>query len=639
VPRQLEDTVTAIKQAVDLVTLVGEYLPLHRAGSKFKALCPFHDDHNPSLEINPERQSFKCWACGAGGDIFDFVQRHERVDFPEALRMLAERAGIPLRSPRQAPAPDVPSRADLLAASAWAEAQFSAALAHATDALDYLHSRGIGPQAITRFRLGFAPDQRDWLLVRSRRDGIPARLLEQLGMITRPADGGPPRDRFRGRLIFPIHDWQGRPIAFGGRLLPSVEARWAESDFKTAKYINSPEHPLFQKRRALYATHLAREAARAAGQIAVVEGYTDVIAAHQAGLAAVVGTLGTALGDDHIRLLRRLADRVILVFDGDQAGQSAAERALEIFLGHEIDVRVLTLPPGLDPCDFLVQHGAGPFRDLLQTAADPLDFAFERAAQRFRLESAEGTRQAAEWLLGLLARIPRISRVGLELKLAKSLDTLADRLGLPIETLQRRLRDVRRPRPTPVSDPSPPPHGTDATPIDPSSLDPLDRELVRLLLTDPTLVSRVRFQISPDDLTSPPLRQILSQCYALLDDQQTPSFDVLAPRLGPAERALAASLLAGFDSQPTSNWVRTGQASDKLADNLAAYEQRRLARQLQAIRSQRLRLDPIADAERWAALRREELRLLHLQSRARRPAPASASRPDVFAAQPTAETP
>ncbi len=210
-----------------------------------------------------------------------------------------------------------------------------------------------------RFRLGFASESRDWLQREARRDGIrPGRAGGRRAGRPQAGFARCLRDRFRGRLIFPIHDLRGRAIGFGGRILPEFEKAWADRGLTVAKYLNSPETLLFQKRRNLYAADLARAAARQAGWVAVVEGYTDVIAAHQAGLENVVGTLGTALGDDHVTALRRLADRVVLVFDGDAAGQGAADRSLEMFLGHEVDVRVLTLPAGSDPCDFLLAEGA-----------------------------------------------------------------------------------------------------------------------------------------------------------------------------------------------------------------------------------------------------------------------------------------
>ena len=250
------------------------------------------------------------------------------------------------------------------------------------------------------------------------------------------------RERFRGRLMFPIHDILGRTVGFGGRVLPEVERILAASGKNVAKYLNSPETPVFLKRRVLYASDLARTAAREAGWVAVVEGYTDVIAAHQVGLRNVVGTLGTALGDDHVVALGRLVDRVVLVCDGDDAGQSAADRALDLFLHHEVDVRVMTLPAKLDPCDFLLKEGADAFRALVEKAVDPLVFALRRAESLFDFQSPEGTRKAADWVLGILARVPASNKLGLDVKAAKVLDTLASRLRVPVETLD--LQQVRQ---------------------------------------------------------------------------------------------------------------------------------------------------------------------------------------------------
>ncbi len=307
VPRHSDATKVAIKNAVDIVSLVGENLQLRRAGSKFKALCPFHDDHNPSLEINPERQSYKCWSCGAGGDVFDFVKNYEHVDFPEAMRMLAERAGIVLESlpmGTQTPvaAAEGPSKSELLAVHDWAEGLFARMLIKTQAAKAYALGRGLTTESIEKFRLGYAPMERGWLLTEGRGRGYSVELLEQAGLVSRPEDlTGSVRERFRGRLIFPIHDERGRPIGFGGRILPEVERTMALQGKNVAKYLNSPETALFQKRRVLYAADRARTACREAGWVAVVEGYTDVIAAHQVGLCNVVGTLGTALGEDHIQ--------------------------------------------------------------------------------------------------------------------------------------------------------------------------------------------------------------------------------------------------------------------------------------------------------------------------------------------------
>ena len=581
-PRYSESTLASIKHAIDIVALVGEYLSLHRAGSKFKALCPFHDDHNPSLELNPERQSFKCWSCGAGGDVFDFVKEYERVEFPEALRMLAERAGVVLENPSAGSTPKGPPKTALVEVNRWAERAFAEALAGSPEVLAYVEGRGITRASVERFALGYAPDTRDWMATRARKQGYGSELLERVGLIVRPAGSpGPVRERFRGRLMFPIHDLQGRTLGFGGRILPGVERALAAEGKTAAKYLNSPETVLFQKRRVLYAADLARPAARESGWVAVVEGYTDVIAAHQVGLANVVGTLGTALGDDHVIALRRLADRVVLVFDGDEAGQSAADRALEIFLGHEVDVRVLTLPSNLDPCDFVLNEGADAFRALVERAVDPLSFAIRRASERFDLDDLEGSRRAAEWVLAILARVPTRHRAGLDVKVAKALDRLSVRLRVPVETLDRRLKQLRR-----GADRSAPRDRGDAgrgaesalaavAPVRLADLDVTDRQLIEILLNDPTVVGRLIARVAVSSIRDDSLREILQVCYDLYGEGVTPTFERVFLRLDdPRVRALAAGLLLPIDPAPLPESIHPAPLEDRLAGVLAKLAER-----------------------------------------------------------------
>jgi DNA primase len=620
VPRHSETTLAAIKNAVDIVALVGEYLPLHRSGSKFKALCPFHDDHDPSLELNPERQSYKCWSCSAGGDIFDFVQAYERVDFPEALRMLADRAGIALETPAGGP-PRGASKTDLLAVNAWAEQEFSAALARSPEALAYVGQRGLKPEAVAQFRLGYAPDTRDWLSPRARKHGYSLELLERAGLIVRSTESpGQTRDRFRGRLIFPIHDLRGRTLGFGGRILPGIERLLSASGKNVAKYLNSPETALFQKRRVLYAADLARPAARAEGWIAVVEGYTDVIAAHQAGVASVVGTLGTALGDDHVLALRRLADRVVLVFDGDEAGQKAADRSLELFLGHDVDVRVLTLPAGLDPCDFLVNEGGEAFAALVDGAVDPLAFAIRRAEARFDLDSAEDARKAAEWVLSIVGRLPEAHHAGLDVKVAKALDTLSQRLRVPVETLDRRLRELRRAagRQARGAARASAPAGSEAeapvtVPIRPRDLDPTDRELLQIVLNEPGVVGRLISRVSVASIRDAPLRTILQACYDLYAEGEAPTFERVAMRLDDAGlRALAAGLLLPIESGPlNADTYLPGSWQDRLAGALAKLTQRDRDDRLRDLKAALEETDEINDPDAYRALITEYRRLLN----------------------------
>jgi len=556
VPRHSETTKSAIKNAIDIVVLVGEYLTLRRAGSKYKALCPWHDDHNPSLEVNPERQSFKCWSCGVGGDVIDFVKNYEHVDFPEALRMLADRAGIALESPPSAASPPRgPSKTDLFEVNAWAEELFARALQSSAEVLGYVEGRGITRQSLERFRLGYAPDDRGWLLAQARRRLFKMDLLEQAGLTGRSPDSpGLVRERFRGRLIFPIHDDRGRTIGFGGRILPEFEKKLAEEGKHVAKYLNSPETSLFHKRSILYAADLARAASREAGWVAVVEGYTDVIAAHQVGVCNVVGTMGTALGEDHVRALQRLAERVVLVFDGDQAGQSAADRALELFLASELDLRVVCMPEKLDPCDFLLKGGAGAFRDLVERAVDPLAYLLTRAAARFDLDSGEGSRRAAEWVLGIMSRVPETHHLGLEVKQAKVLDTLSHRLHVPLDSLNRLRRQLRRsvsqPRPAGgrVLEQTVRPAGDAAVapaPIRQSELDRTDLEMIQIVLSEPAAVTWLMPRLAVSALRDAPLRKLLQACYDLQNEDRSPSYENLMVRLDdPALRALATSLIA-----------------------------------------------------------------------------------------------
>ncbi|MDX2038039.1 MAG: DNA primase [Isosphaeraceae bacterium] len=616
--RRSEHALAEIKHRIDIVALIGEYLTVNRSGSKYKALCPFHDDHNPSMEINPDRQSFKCWVCGAGGDVFDFVKDYERVTFPEALRMLAEKAGVVLDDPAAGPAVSGPSKTELFAVNAWAEQAFADALARSEEARLYLAKRRLSAAEIERFRLGFSPMTRDWLVNLAKREGFGLTLLEQAGLIVRSSEGGLPHERFRGRLIFPIHDLRGRTVGFGGRILPELEKKAAEAGRGVAKYLNTPETILFQKRRNLYGADLARTAARDAGWVAVVEGYTDVIAAHQVGLTNVVGTLGTALRDDHVTSLRRLSDKVVLVFDGDAAGQSAADRSLEFFLSHEIDLRVLTLPAGLDPCDFLLEHGAEAFRGLVEESSDALEFAIDRAGVLFDLESAEGSRRAGEWILSILGKIPRSHRVGLDLKVAKALDRLEQRTGIPASTLARSLESIRArssrgiPRSSEGSEASGDVAARPAAPIVTTGLDPIDLELVRILLNEPSLVGRLITRVAVPALADAPLRAILSTCYDLHGEGRIPTFEHVSNRLGDAAvRAFAAGLLLPLDPSARSTRVQAAAWEVRLEGALAAHAERERKARLRELESalRETQQDPAASPEDRRLLLEEYLRL------------------------------
>ncbi len=346
------DAKDRVRQAIDIVDLVGDYLQLRREGRGYKALCPWHDDSKPSLQVNPERQTFRCWVCNIGGDVFSFVMQHDKVTFPEALQMLADRAGIPLTN---SAGQGHDEKRLLYQAMAWAEEQFHACLLspEGEAARNYLVDRHIEPENWNKYHLGYAPDRWDWLLERARGTRFGPKVLETVGLVGQRRSGQGYYDRFKGRVLFSIRDPQGRPVGVGGRVLPG------STDVQAAKYVNSPETPLFSKSNLLYGLDHAKDTLAKGRTALVMEGYTDCLIAQQHGFGNALAVLGTALGERHIKLLRRFVDRIVLVLDGDEAGRKRTDQILELFVAEQMDLRILTLPDELDPCDFLLQRGAG----------------------------------------------------------------------------------------------------------------------------------------------------------------------------------------------------------------------------------------------------------------------------------------
>jgi DNA primase len=351
------DAKEQVRQAIDIVDLVGSYLELRRQGRNYVGRCPWHDDNKPSLNVNPDRQTWKCWVCNIGGDVFSFVMQKERVEFKEALKMLAERAGIQLVQSTQRIEPgSADDKTTLYACCQWAAKAYQECLLNsetAAPARKYLAERAITAESIDQFGLGFVPDGWSWLMDRAKTTPYTTAVLEACGLLTRN-ETGRVYDRFRGRIIFPIRDLQGRTISFGGRVVPGL------SDSQPGKYINGSETRLFSKSDNLYALELARDTIQKSKSITVVEGYTDVILCHQYGVTDVVAALGTALNERHIKLIRRFAETVNLLLDGDAAGQRRTNEVLELFVAANVDLRIATLPDELDPAEFLEQRGGEP---------------------------------------------------------------------------------------------------------------------------------------------------------------------------------------------------------------------------------------------------------------------------------------
>lgn len=532
-----QDVKEQIRQAVDIVDLVGQSIPLRREGRMYKGLCPWHDDSRPSFQVNPDRQSFKCWVCDIGGDVFSFVMKSEGVTFPEAVAMLAQRAGIALEPQRVGGSPQqVDEKKRLFEVLHWAESQFHQCLSNAPEAepaRKYLEQRGISSDSVHRFHVGFAPNRFNWLLDRAKGTPYTPQILEAAGLVRRREEGQGHYDWFRGRVQFSIRDSQGRPVGFGGRVLPE------SGNTSPAKYVNSPETPLFKKSELLYGLDHARDAIGKTKFALVMEGYTDCIIAHQCGFPQAVAVLGTALGEAHLRLLRRYgADRVLLVLDGDEAGQRRTNEILELFVAEQVDLRILTLPDDLDPCDFLLQRGAEEFQGLLDQAVDALDHKFKSVTGR--LGAGAGTHdvsQAVEEVLTTLAKAPRLSAGGnsaAKLKEDQVLHRLA-RLVSPggnvtaaEERLRGRLATVRRQGEKRTRRPAAGGSEADSHADQPREpLSPLDGALLELLLLNPESLGEIRTVIGLDDVDSPHARAIYACACVLADEGQTPDFSRL----------------------------------------------------------------------------------------------------------------
>lgn len=436
--------VERVRDAADIVRIVGEHVALKAKGREYVGLCPFHDDNNPSMAVVPAKQIFHCFVCSTGGDVFSFIQKYHRMDFREALEHLAERCNIELTPRHAQPVGEQTgfSRSTLADANAQAAAFFRAVLQHDTHgraARDLIDRRGISPEMVEKFTIGASPDRWDGLCKKIDATGGDRELFLQAGLL-KPRDDGSHYDALRNRLIFPIRDQIGRVIAFGGRRI---------NDEDDPKYLNSPETPLFNKSSSIFGLYQAARAIQHERTAIITEGYTDVIACHQAGIEHAVATLGTALTPGHAAILRRLCDTVVLLFDGDEAGQRAADRAVEVFFSDPIDVRIATLnrvTDAKDPDELLKREGGTElFQQAIAESTDLLEFRFARLRQRLAGAGLSAMQRATEEEIQTLARLGfhKVSPIRRKLILRR----LADLTGLD----ERLISDLlRRAKPGPA---------------------------------------------------------------------------------------------------------------------------------------------------------------------------------------------
>ena len=436
-----------IRSRVDMVELVGQSVNLKRAGENWKGLCPFHTEKTPSFTVNPKRGIFHCFGCGVGGDAFGFLMRQDRLGFPEAVRTLAQRAGVELPTQRT---PETDGKLEGLRRVMALAAQFYTDALWAKEgakAQAYIESRGVDLEVARRFGLGYAPDGWNALLSHMAKEGVTDAELVSAGLAL-PRQNAPGfYDRFRGRLLFPIRDLQGRVVAFGGRAMGAEEP----------KYLNSPETPLYVKGQMLYALDVAREGMRQKNRAVVVEGYLDCLMAHQHGFTETVAALGTAFTSAQLGLLRRYADEVVSVFDADAAGQKATSRLEEMLtdvmdlrnLGWSVSrtgsfekagyfpIKVAVLPEGHDPDSFLRAEGAQALQSRLDAARSILDFVLEQALGEEDLTTPRGRSTAHARVALILSRVPNAEEAtALAREAARKLGVDATQLWIEAQQLQ-----------------------------------------------------------------------------------------------------------------------------------------------------------------------------------------------------------
>ena len=379
--------------ATNVVDLIGKTVSLKKMGRKYVGLCPFHSEKSPSFNVDPVKQFYHCFGCKKSGDAITFVMERDQVGFRDALRALGEAAGIAEPVYSSAAKEKAGQRKSLEAATSSAGVFFEKLLADPVIGLKargYLQERGFNDQSIKNFHIGFAPDAWDGLLRSPLLKAYPPALLASAGLVKPRDNGNGFYDTFRNRLMFPIRDENGRVIAFGGRVLPGTPEKPADK----AKYLNSPETPLFSKSRCLFGLDLARQKIVETRTVAVVEGYTDVVMAHQYGATNVVSPLGTALTDGHVQILRRFAEKIVLLFDADTAGELAVNRAVELFLTHPVEIAIASMPDGVDPDEFLIAHGLPAFEAVLRNATDALTFKWKMLWREFNASGDDLTRPA-----------------------------------------------------------------------------------------------------------------------------------------------------------------------------------------------------------------------------------------------------
>jgi len=497
-----DDTIEDVRRASDIVDVISQYLQLRKRGKNYLGLCPFHQEKTPSFNVSPDKQMYHCFGCGVGGNVFTFVMEHEKVSFVEAVRTLAQRAGIALPADGSGRSGESTEHEGLYDACRTAGLFFYDTLLHSVEgkfALEYFRHRGFSDATITKFGLGYSKNSWDGLagLVAERKLDI--LTFEKAGLVLRREDGTY-YDRFRGRAMFPVFSPSGRPVGFGARKM--------REDDPLGKYINSPETPIYIKSRSLYGLFQSKEAIRAQEFAVLVEGYADLISVSQAGVENVVASSGTALTGEQIQLIARYARAVTLVYDADSAGSKATIRGVDLIIENGLDVSIATLPEGEDPDSFVRKNGGDAFRERLRSAVSFLDFKASTFRDQGLLATPEGKTRAVRSIVETIAKMKD------EIKRNFYIKNVADRYGIYESVLFRELENIlgreRSRAEFQRGAPAPPPPAAGGIPLAAvrAGLSPPERDLLKVMLdVGPPMIAFVTTHVPAASFSDPLARR------------------------------------------------------------------------------------------------------------------------------------
>lgn len=540
-----DSVIEQIQNATDVVGLVQSYVPLKRAGANFKGVCPFHSEKTPSFMVSPTKQIYHCFGCGVGGNVFHFLMAMEKMSFVEAVRELAQKANIPIPE-TSSPQPQNSFQKTYYELCQSAARFYTRVLHRHPQAMEYLKKRGLSTETIELFQLGYIPKAWSELMDAAKKKGFTPQQLERAGLAIQGRSGW--HDRFVERIIFPICDIKGRPIAFGGRAVGDA----------MPKYLNSPETEFFKKRNTLYGLNWTKGEIIKKEQVLVLEGYMDLISLYQAGFKHCAATLGTALTTDHVRLLTRFAQEIIISYDGDKAGEDASLRGIDLFVKTGAQVRILKLPDGFDPDTFILQKGADAFQKLIDSAPFFLDYKLDKLCQQHDPSTPYGQRDIARGMLSLISRIED------ELLRNAWLKKCAERLRMSEKVLLEQLhKGSDRPAAAEVQQPP-------AEVKEPDLLS-VEAELLRLLFEKPEWALEACQQLEPADFKDP----YLGRCFVKI--QELVSKGVWNG---------VHSLISGMEDSENVSFLSALSAREMETENLQESFQRTLTR-LRRIRLER----------------------------------------------------